>query len=97
MGAMPGPNFAAQNAALIRIASRRDFTIAANAGRKRASVKPVVGIDLSARRCIEGEQLARAARPVTQRPHLEQTQPPKRTGFGVFYRDLRAAVQKGFP
>jgi hypothetical protein len=81
---MPASNFAGQGARLIRVGSQRNFTIAANAETNAAVVKTVVGIDLFARRCIEGVQLTMAARPVTQPPHLAQRQPPKWAGFGAF-------------
>jgi invasion protein IalB len=81
---------------LIRRGSRRDFTIAANAETNAAAVKTVVGIDLFARRCIEGVQLTMTARAVTQPPHLAQRQPPKWAGFGAFVAVWSATVQKGF-
>jgi hypothetical protein len=37
----------------------------------------LVGIDLFARRCIEGGQLIKAASPVTYPPQLTKTQPPQ--------------------
>jgi hypothetical protein len=43
----------------------------------------LVGIDLFARRCIEGVQLTRAATPVTYPPQLTWRQPPKRLGVGA--------------
>src|SRR5947208_15664021 len=43
----------------------------------------LVGIDLFARRCIEGVQLARSATPVTYPPQLTWRQPPKRLGVGA--------------
>src|SRR3981189_3037852 len=43
----------------------------------------LVGIDLFARRCIEGGQLAAAAAPVTYPPQLTWRQPPKRLGVGA--------------
>src|SRR6202163_511099 len=43
----------------------------------------LVGIDLFARRCIEGVQLTRAAAPVTYPPQLTWRQPPKRLGVGA--------------
>jgi invasion protein IalB len=81
---------------LIRVGSQRNFTIAANAETNAAVVKTVVGIDLFARRCIEGVQLTMTARPVTQPPHLAQRQPPKWAGFGAFVAVWSATVQKGF-
>src|SRR3954447_16584798 len=72
------------------------FNIGADAERNPGSVKTVVGIDLFARRCIEGVQLTMAARPVTQPPHLAQRQPPGWAGFGVPLAVRSATVQKGF-
>src|SRR5882762_4772757 len=43
----------------------------------------VVGIDLSARRCIEGGQLTKSASPVTYPPQLTWRQPPKRLSVGA--------------
>src|SRR6266478_8033972 len=43
----------------------------------------LVGIDLFARRCIEGVQLTRTATPVTYPPQLTWRQPPKRLGVGA--------------
>src|SRR6478735_10077359 len=43
----------------------------------------LVGIDLFARRCIEGGQLSKAATPVTYPPQLTWRQPPKRLGVGA--------------
>src|SRR3954468_21099249 len=43
----------------------------------------LVGIDLFARRCIEGVQLTRAATPVTYPPQLTWRQPPKRLSVGA--------------
>jgi hypothetical protein len=60
-GVEPISNFAGQNACLIRCGSQRNFTIAANVEPNAAVVKPVVGIDLFARRCIEGVQLTMTA------------------------------------
>ena len=42
-----------------------------------------VGIDLFARRCIEGGQLTKTAGPVTYPPQLARRQPPKRLGVGA--------------
>src|SRR3979409_2550572 len=43
----------------------------------------LLGIDLFARRCIEGVQLARLAAPCTYPPQLTWRQPPKRLGVGA--------------
>ena len=55
----------------------------------------LVGIDLFARRCIEGVQLTRAATPVTYPPQLTWRQPPKRLGVGAC-SGFGRSVQKGF-
>jgi hypothetical protein len=89
---MPASNSAGQGARLIRVGSQRNFTIAANAAANPAVLKTVVGIDLFARRCIEGVQLTMAARPVTQPPHLAQRQPPKPAAFGAFVAVSNATV-----
>jgi hypothetical protein len=44
--------------------------------RSRQVAKMLVGIDLFARRCIEGGQLTKPAGPVTYPPHLAKRQPP---------------------
>jgi hypothetical protein len=44
--------------------------------RSRRVAKMSVGIDLFARRCIEGGQLTKVAGPVTYPPHLAKRQPP---------------------
>src|ERR1700709_1106616 len=89
-------NFAWQDACLIRCGSQRNFTIAANVEPNAVVVKPVVGIDLFARRCIEGVQLTMTARPVTQPPHLAKRQPRQADGFGALVAVSSATVQKGF-
>src|SRR5882757_3778812 len=55
----------------------------------------LVGIDLFARRCIEGVQLTRTATPVTYPPQLTWRQPPKRLRVGACSVS-GAPVQKGF-
>src|SRR5258707_14662349 len=51
--------------------------------RRNVGSKMLVGIDLFARRCIEGVQLTNAATPVTYPPQLTWRQPPKRLGVGA--------------
>src|SRR5229473_2803717 len=56
----------------------------------------LVGIDLFARRCIEGVPLTKTAAPVTYPPQLARRQPPKRPGVGACTAVSGAPVQKGF-
>src|SRR6266481_2370595 len=56
----------------------------------------LVGIDLFARRCIEGVQLTRAATPVTYPPQLTWRQPPKRLGVGACSGFARSRPERVF-
>jgi invasion protein IalB len=56
----------------------------------------LVGIDLFARRCIEGVPLTKTAAPVTYPPQLARRQPPQRPGVGACTAVSGASVQKGF-
>src|SRR5882672_10190498 len=55
-----------------------------------------VGIDLFARRCIEGVPLTKTAAAVTYPPQLARRQPPQRPGVGACTAVSGASVQKGF-
>jgi invasion protein IalB len=56
----------------------------------------LVGIDLFARRCIEGVQLTKTAAVVTHPPQLAKRQPLQRPGIGAYSAVSGAPVQKGF-